>query len=120
MMSTQIMFNGLLTVLEAPSRVLFDPNRPTQSIANALDFLFHKYMHMKMSTIDHVRPVVAHIQHLMKLAREQDFLRQIDTPEFREKMTDIINLEVSIRTIFLEHTLNVNLMKILMPLSFCR
>lgn len=75
--------------------MLFDPNRPTESIANSLDFLARKYLHEKMSTISHVKPIVAHIQDLMELARDHDFLQQLNTPEFNDKMTDIINLEVS-------------------------
>lgn len=93
-MSTQIMYNGILTVLEAPPHVLFDPNRPTESIAKSLDFLAHKYLHKKISTIDHVKPAVTHIQDLMELVRDHEFLQQLSEPEFNDKMTDIFNLEV--------------------------
>lgn len=108
-MSTQIMYNGMLTMLEAPSDALFDPNRPTQSISKSLDFIAQKYLHKKMSTIDYVKPAVAHIQGLMEMAKDHEFLQQLNEPELSDKMTDIINLEVlhDLKTLFFMK-LNIN------------
>lgn len=94
------MLNGILTVLEVPPHPLFDPNRPTESLAKSLDFIVHKYLHKKVSTIDHVKPVVAHIQDLIELARERDFLQQFNATESIDEMTDIINLEVVRKILF--------------------
>lgn len=88
------MFNGILLMLEVPSHALFDPNRPSESLADSLDFIAQKYWHKKISSFVYVKPVVTYIQDSIKFVREHDFLQKFNTLEINDKLIDVINLEV--------------------------
>lgn len=88
------MFNGILAMQEVPPHALFDENRPSESVANLFDFIAHKYLHRKISTIAYVKPVVTFIRDLMELGVARDLLQKLNTPKLNDKFIDVINLEV--------------------------
>ena len=88
------MFNGILTMQKIPSHLLFDPNRPSQSIADLLDFMAQKYLQKEISSIVYVKPAVAYIKESIKLIKSHDFVLELNKPEFRDEVTDAFNLEV--------------------------
>lgn len=88
------MFNSILMMQEVPSHALFDVNRPSESIANLLDFIAHKYLHKKISSIAYVQPIVTYISDLITMDVAHDLFQIVNTPKLNDMFIDIINLEV--------------------------
>lgn len=90
------MLNAFLTVQQFPSDTLFDPKRPSESIANLLNFITRKYVGKKVSSITYVKPIVTFVKGFMDLANARVLLQKLNANEISDKLTDAINLEVFI------------------------
>lgn len=88
------MFNGFLTAQGIPPHALFDPHRPSESIANLLDFIAREHLHTKISTIVYVKPAVTYVKDLVKLGKARGLLQKFNATELSDKLTDTVNLEV--------------------------
>lgn len=90
------MFNGFLTAQGIPPQALFDPHRPSESLANLLDFISREHLHTKISTIVYVKPAVTYVKDLVKLGKARGVLQKFNATELSDKLTDTVNLEVRI------------------------
>lgn len=90
------MFNGFLTAQGIPSHALFDPHRPSESLANLFDFIGREYLHTKISTIVYVKPAVTYVKDLVKLGKARGLLQKFNATELSDKLTDTVNLEVKL------------------------
>lgn len=88
------MLNGFLTAQEVPPHAFFDPHRPSESIANLLDFIAREHLHTKLSTIVYVKPAVTYVKDLVKLGKARGLLQKFNATELSDKLTDTVNLEV--------------------------
>lgn len=88
------MFNGFLTAQGIPPHALFDPHRPSESLANLLDFIAREHLHTKISTIVYVKPAVTYVKDLVKLGKARGLLQKFNATELSDKLTDTVNLEV--------------------------
>lgn len=88
------MANGFLTAQGIPPHALFDPHRPSESIANLLDFIAREHLHTKISTIVYVKPAVTYVKDLVKLGKARGLLQKFNATELSDKLTDTVNLEV--------------------------
>lgn len=88
------MFNGFLTAQSIPPHALFDPHRPSESLANLLDFIAREHLHTKLSTIVYVKPAVTYVKDLVKLGKARGLLQKFNATELSDKLTDTVNLEV--------------------------
>lgn len=94
--TAQLMFNGFLTAQGIPPQALFDPHRPSESLANLLDFIAREHLHTKISTIVYVKPAVTYVKDLVKLGKARGVLQKFNATELSDKLTDTVNLEVRI------------------------
>lgn len=90
-----MMFNGFLTAQGIPSNALFDPHRPSESLANLFDFIAREHLHTKISTVVYVKPAVTYVKDLVKLGKARGLLQKFNATELSDKLTDTVNLEVS-------------------------
>lgn len=93
--TAQLMCNGFLTAQGIPSHALFDPHRPSESLANLFDFIAREHLHTKISTVVYVKPAVAYVKDLVKLGKARGLLQKFNATELSDKLTDTVNLEVS-------------------------
>lgn len=99
--TAQMMLNGFLTTQGMPKHTLFDPQRPSESISNLLDFIAREHLHTKMSTIVYVKPAVTYVKDLVKLGKARGLLQKFNSTELSDRLTDTVNLEVSFGTLWL-------------------
>lgn len=90
-----MMFNAILQQKGFPSNTLFDPQQPSESIANLLDFLASEYLQKQISTIIYVKPAVTYVQESVESGRLSEFLVKLNAEGTSDKITDTVNLEVS-------------------------
>lgn len=94
--TAQLMVNGFLTAQGIPPHSLFDPHRPSESLANLFDFIAREHLHTKLSTIVYVKPAVSYVKDLVKLGKARGLLQKFNATELSDKLTDTVNLEVSL------------------------
>ncbi|XP_055321774.1 uncharacterized protein LOC129577939 [Sitodiplosis mosellana] len=92
--TAQLMINGFLTAQGIPPHALFDPHRPSESLANLFDFIAREHLHTKISTIVYVKPAVTYVRDLVKLGKARGLLQKFNATELSDKLTDTVNLEV--------------------------
>lgn len=94
--TAQLMLNGFLTAQGIPPHALFDPHRPSESLAKLFDFIAREHLHTKISTIVYVKPAVTYVKDLVKLGKARGLLQKFNATELSDKLTDTVNLEVYI------------------------
>lgn len=92
--TAQLMLNGFLTAQGIPPHAMFDPHRPSESLANLFDFIAREHLHTKLSTIVYVKPAVTYVKDLVKLGKARGLLQKFNATELSDKLTDTVNLEV--------------------------
>lgn len=88
------MFNGFLKSQGFPQNALFDPQRPSETISNLLDYIARHHLHTKLSTIVYVKPAVSYVKDIFKLGKARGVLQKFNATELSDKLTDTVNLEV--------------------------
>lgn len=88
------MFNSFLKSQGIPKNALFDPQRPSETISNLLDYIARTHLHTKLSTIDYVKPAVTYVKDIFKLGKARGLLQKFNATELSDKLTDTVNLEV--------------------------
>lgn len=94
------MINGFLQSQGIPKHALFDPQRPSETIANLIDYVAREYLHTKFSSLIYVEPAVAYVKGLFQLGKARGLLQKFNATELSDKLTDTLNLEVGIRILF--------------------
>ena len=89
------MFNGFLKAQGYPKSTFFDQNRPSETISNLLDHVAKYHLNVKIDSRAYVKPAVSYTKELMKLGQARGLL-QFNATDLSEKLTDTLNLEVSI------------------------
>lgn len=92
--TAQLMFNGFLKSQGFPQNALFDPQRPSETISNLLDYIARHHLHTKLSTIVYVKPAVSYVKDIFKLGKARGVLQKFNATELSDKLTDTVNLEV--------------------------
>lgn len=105
--TAQLMVNGFLTAQGIPPHSLFDPHRPSESLANLFDFIAREHLHTKISTIVYVKPAVSYVKDLVKLGKARGLLQKFNATELSDKLTDTVNLEVFIIIFKSYHTVDI-------------
>lgn len=94
--TAQIMINGFLQSQGMPKHALFDPQRPSETIANLVDYVAREYLQTKFSSLIYVKPAVTYVKDLFKLGKARGLLQKFNATELSDKLTDTLNLEVGI------------------------
>ncbi|XP_053673954.1 uncharacterized protein LOC128724210 [Anopheles nili] len=90
----QLMANGFLQSQGYPKQTLLDINRPSETISSLIDHVAKRYLAVKISSIQYVKPAVHYVKDLLKLGKAKQFLQQYNVTEMTDKLTDTLNLEV--------------------------
>lgn len=88
------MVNGFLQAQGIPKHALFDPQRPSETIAHLVDYIAQHYMQTKFSSLTYVKPAVSYAKDLLKLGKARGLLQKFNATELSDKLTDTFNLEV--------------------------
>lgn len=88
------MVNGFLQAQGIPKHALFDPQRPSETIAHLVDYIAQHYMQTKFSSLTYVKPAVSYAKDLFKLGKARGLLQKFNATELSDKLTDTFNLEV--------------------------
>lgn len=95
------MLNGFLQSQGVPNAALFDPSRPSETISNLVDHVSRYHLNTKIASITYVKPAVNYIKDIFKLGKARGLLQQFNATELSDKLTDTVNLEVSIRRMYM-------------------
>ncbi|XP_015179153.1 PREDICTED: uncharacterized protein LOC107067825 [Polistes dominula] len=91
----QFVGNSFLKSQGYPRSVMFDANKPTESISRLLNVAARKHLNMKIDSSQYVRPAIAYIQELVNLASEKGFIMsKISARELSNKLSDTINNDI--------------------------
>lgn len=102
-----MMFNGFLQSQGFPKKTLFDITKPSETISQLINYAVKKHLTIDVNSLPYVNPVVSYIKDVIKLGKNREFLRQMNTTEVSNKLTDTLNLEVNNKSrIFNYHVLN--------------
>lgn len=97
--TAQVMINGFLQSQGIPKHALFDPQRPSETIANLVDHIALEYLQTKFKSLTYVKPAVNYAKDLFKLGKARGLLQKFNATELSDKLTDTFNLEVNIFTL---------------------
>ncbi|CAH0554477.1 unnamed protein product [Brassicogethes aeneus] len=75
-----------------PKSVNLDLNKPTESISNIANHIAKKYIGVKISSKQYVKPVVVYVQDLFKQTQTPGFIK--DHKKVSDAVADTINLEI--------------------------
>lgn len=89
------MANGFLQSQGIPKQALFDPQRPSETVANLVDHIAREYLQTKFSSLIYVKPAVSYAKDLFKLGKARGLLQKFNATELSDKLTDTLNLEVN-------------------------
>lgn len=92
--TAQLVLNGFLKSQGVPQNALLDPQRPSETVSNLLDYVARQHLHTKVSTIVYVKPAVSYVKDLFKLGKARGLLQKFNATELSDKLTDTVNLEV--------------------------
>ncbi|KAI4503723.1 hypothetical protein M0802_001126 [Mischocyttarus mexicanus] len=93
--TVQFVGNSFLKSQGYPRSVMFDANKPTESISRLLNVAARKHLNMKINSSQYVRPAIAYIQELVSLASEKGFIMsKISARELSNKLSDTINNDI--------------------------
>jgi hypothetical protein len=90
----QLMFNGFLQSQNFPKQTHFDSTRPTETLSNLVDHVTKRHLNVKIQSHTYVKPTVNYVKDLLKLGQARGLLKQFNSTEISDKLTDTLNLEV--------------------------
>lgn len=93
--TVQFVGNSFLKSQGYPKAVMFDANKPAESVSRLLNAVARRHLGMKIDSSQYVRPAIAYIQELVSLASEKGFIMsRISARELGNKLSDTINNDI--------------------------
>ncbi|KAK2588072.1 hypothetical protein KPH14_004137 [Odynerus spinipes] len=93
--TVQFIGNSFLKSQGYPKMVMFDANKPTESITRLLNAVARKHLGMKIDSSQYVKPAISYIQELLDLASEKGFIMsRISARELSNRLSDTINNDI--------------------------
>ncbi|XP_066601269.1 uncharacterized protein [Prorops nasuta] len=90
--TAQFVGNSFLKSQGFPKSVMFDQNRPAESISRLVNSIGKRYLGVKVDSVQYIKPAIAYIQELTSLASEKGFIMsRINARELSNKLSDTIN-----------------------------
>lgn len=90
------MLNGLLQSQDFPKSTHLDMSKPSESISKLINFVVKKYLTVDIDSTPYVKPVIGYVKDIVELGRSHEYLKKMNTTELSTKLTDTLNLEVSL------------------------
>nr|XP_050864758.1 uncharacterized protein LOC127070612 isoform X2 [Vespula vulgaris] len=91
----QFIGNSFLKSQGYPRSVMFDANKPAESISRLLNVAARKHLNMKIDSSQYIGPAIAYIQELVNLASEKGFIMsRISARELSNKLSNTINNDI--------------------------
>ncbi|EFN89546.1 hypothetical protein EAI_00724 [Harpegnathos saltator] len=93
--TAQFIGNSFLKSQGFPKSVMFDAQRPTESLTRLANMLGRKYLNMNIDSSQYIRPAIAYFQELASLASEKGFIMsRINAHELSNKLSNTINNDI--------------------------
>jgi hypothetical protein len=96
----QLMLNGFLQSQGFPKNTHFDVQKPSETISNMINHAVKKNLMVDIDAKPYVKPAVGYIKDVLKLGKSREYLQKMNTTELSTKLTDTLNLEVSLIEFF--------------------
>lgn len=94
--TVQFVGNSFLKSQGYPKTVMFDANKPSDSITRLLNAVMRRHLGMNIDSSQYVRPAIAYIQELINLASEKGFIMsRISARELSNKLSETINNDIT-------------------------
>ncbi|XP_032680005.1 uncharacterized protein LOC116848234 [Odontomachus brunneus] len=91
----QFVGNSFLKSQGFPKSVMFDAQRPTESLIRLANMLARRYLGMNINSALYVKPAISYFQELASLASEKGFIMsRINARELSNKLSDTINNDI--------------------------
>lgn len=93
----QLMFNGFLQSQGFPKQTHFDIQRPSETMSSLINHVVKKNLMVEINAMPYVKPAVSYIKDVLKLGKNREYLQKMNTTELSNKLTDTLNLEVTLK-----------------------
>lgn len=91
----QFVGNSFLKSQGFPKSTLFDPTRPAESFTRMVNAGAKRYLNANFNSAQYIKPAVAYVQDLIKLASEKGFIMsRINANELSNRLSDTINNDI--------------------------
>lgn len=94
------MLNGFLQSQGFPKNTQFDVKKPSETITNLINHAVKKNLMVDIDSSPYVKPAVGYIKDVLKLGKSREYLQKMNTTELSNKLTDTLNLEVTLQSFF--------------------
>lgn len=95
------MLNGFLQSQGFPKKTHFDIQKPSETISDLINHAVKKNLMVDVDSGPYVKPAINYIKDVLKLGKNREFLQKMNSTELSNKLTDTLNLEVSLNWKFL-------------------
>lgn len=93
--TAQFVGNSFLKSQGFPKSALFEPTRPSESLTRMVNAGAKRYLNTNMDSAKYIKPAVAYIQDLIKLASEKGFIMsRVNANELSNRLSDTINNDI--------------------------
>ncbi|XP_015127038.1 uncharacterized protein LOC107048401 [Diachasma alloeum] len=90
--TAQFVGNSFLKSQGFPKSVLFDPARPSESLTRLVNAGATKYLNMNLDSAKYIKPAMAYLQDLIRLASEKGFIMsRVNANELSNRLSETIN-----------------------------
>lgn len=90
------MVNGFLQSQSYPKNAHLDISKPAESFSSLINHVVKRYLTVEIDSSPYVKPVIGYLKDIVELGRSHEYLKKMNTTELSTKLTDTLNLEVSI------------------------
>jgi hypothetical protein len=90
------MLNGFLQSQGFPEKTYLDIQRPTETTSNLVNYAVNKYLMVNIDSMPYIKPVVRYAKDVLELGKSREYLQKLNTTDLSTKLTDTLNLEVTI------------------------
>ncbi|XP_074106504.1 uncharacterized protein LOC141532178 isoform X1 [Cotesia typhae] len=95
MTTAQFVVNSFLKSQGFPKSAVFDQTRPAESLTRMINAGAKRYVNMNIDSAKYIRPAVAYVQDLIKLASEKGFIMsRVNAHELSNRLSDTINNDI--------------------------
>ncbi|XP_008548330.1 uncharacterized protein LOC103571808 isoform X2 [Microplitis demolitor] len=90
--TAQFVVNSFLKSQGFPKSAVFDPTKPAESLTRMINAGAKRYLNMNIDSAKYIKPAVAYVQDLIKLASEKGFIMsRVNANELSNRLSDTIN-----------------------------
>lgn len=96
------MINGFLQSQGYPIGAHLDISRPSETVSSLINHTVKKYLTVDIDAAPYVKPAVSYVKDVLELGKSREYLQKMNTTELSTKLTNTLNLEVSLPEVNLD------------------